>query len=442
MGVASSEAALFFASPKMCSLADQAQLEIRSKSHPHERMIAEPIIVIAACLLVYGVLSARLSESPISAPTLFLAAGLIAGEGGFGLFSIEIYSKALEALGEVTLGLVLFADAASTNSRRLASDYKIPRRLLLIGLPLTFLVGAGVAALLFPDLGLAEAALIAAILAPTDAALGYAVVAGDAAPLRIRQAILVESGFNDGLALPAVLLFAALAFATETGDAQGLDYWLGFALRQIAIGAAAGVVLGGGLGKLIHAADGAGWIAREFRNLTCIGAALMILFAAELCGGNGFIAVFAGGLVFGAFCKKRAGSLTEFVEEEGQLLGFFIFFIFGAVLLPDAVDHFRPVCVLYAILSLTIIRMAPTAIALTGLGLKWPTIAFLGWFGPRGLASILFLFIAVGEVEMVGLSDIEAIVYITVAMSIVLHGATAAPLSKRYGASAAAAADA
>ncbi len=371
-----------------------------------------------------------------------MGVGLAAGQAGLGLFYLDVDNHVLEGFGELTLGLILFADAASTNSRNLIRENRIPKRLLLVSLPLTVLLGAIVAIFVFPSLSWQEAALIAAILAPTDAALGQAVVSSKQVPERIRQAILVESGLNDGLALPAVLLFAALAFSVMPGETRGLGYWLTFTGQQIVVGLVVGAIAGGGLGKLIHYADGKGWVAHEFRNLSSLGVAVMTLFLAELAGGNGFIAAFVGGLVFGSFCKRRAGALTNFVEEEGQLFALIIFFIFGAVLLPAALEYFTVFCVLYALLSLTIIRMAPTALSLLDLKLKWPTIGFIGWFGPRGLASILFLLIAIDHEEMGRLTEIEAVVYVTVFLSIVLHGATAAPLSKRYGESRAARADA
>lgn len=404
-------------------------------------MITEPLIVIALCIVVYGAFSARLGRSVVSAPMVFMLAGLAAGEAGLGVFDIEIDNHVLEGFGELTLGLILFADAASTNSRRLAHDYRIPRRLLLIGLPLSIGFGTLVAIGLFPNLTWQEAALIAAILAPTDAALGQAVIASKHVPERIRQGVLVESGLNDGLALPAVLLFAALAFSAMEGESRSAEEWLLFAGQQIAVGAAVGVILGAALGKLVHHADGEGWISHSFRNLTCIGVAILTLFCAHLAGGNGFIAAFVGGLVFGRFCSRRSGSLTGFVEEEGQLFSLVIFFFFGAALLPAALEYFTVFCVLYALLSLTIIRMGPIALSLTGLSLKAPTKAFIGWFGPRGLASILFLLIAVEHEEMGRLTEVEAIVYVTVFLSVILHGASAAPLSRRYGKSKAAAAD-
>ena len=252
---------------------------------------------------------------------------------------------------------------------------------------------------------------------------------------------MVESGFNDGLALPAVLLFAALTFSTMSEGAKGADYWLQFAGQQIIVGAVVGALIGAALGKFVHYADGKEWINHSFRNLTTIGVAVLTLFCAHYLGGNGFIATFVGGLVFGSFCSHRAGSLTNFVDEEGQLFSLAIFFIFGAALFPAALANFTPVCIAYAVLSLTVIRILPIWISLIGLKLKPATCLFLGWFGPRGLASILFLLIAVEHEEMGRLSDIEAVVYITVFLSVILHGATAAPFSRIYGRSAAAKSD-
>lgn len=396
-------------------------------------MITGPLVAIALCIVLYGVFSGRLSQSILSAPMAFMLAGLAVGEAGLGFVDVDIDSGVLEGFGELTLGLILFADAASTNSRNLVRENRIPRRLLLISLPLTIAFGAVAALIVFPGLAWQEAALAAAILAPTDAALGLAVVRSKHAPDRIRQALLVESGLNDGLALPAVLLFAALAFSMMGEGAHDWNYWLTFAAKQIVIGAVVGVVVGGALGKFIHHADGAEWIGHDFRNLTCIGVAILVLLGAHIAGGNGFIATFVGGLVFGSFCSRRAGSLTNFVEEEGQLFSLIIFFMFGAVLLPSAANADFGRCVLYALLSLTVIRMAPTALSLAGLKLDWPSKLFIGWFGPRGLASILFLLIAVEGEEMGRITAIESVVYVTVFMSVVLHGVTATPFSRLYG---------
>ncbi|MFQ5562256.1 MAG: cation:proton antiporter, partial [Parvularculaceae bacterium] len=218
-------------------------------------MITEPFLVIAFGVVLYGLISRPLSNSVITAPTLFVLLGLVAGGAGFGIVRIDVENETLEGFGELTLGLILFSDAACTNTQRLAREHSMPWRLLFLSLPVTIVFGGAVAIWLFPDLSWAEAALIAAILAPTDAALGYAVATSPHVPDRIRQGILVESGLNDGLALPAVLLFAALAFSAMPGETQGVGYWLAFAVKQVVIGAGVGLLAGGGLGRLALSAD-------------------------------------------------------------------------------------------------------------------------------------------------------------------------------------------
>lgn len=404
-------------------------------------MISEPLIVIGVCIVLYGAFSKILSRSVISAPMVFMFVGLIAGSGGLGIIEIDIENEALEGFGELTLGLILFADAAATDTRKLLHDRKIPSRLLLIALPLTIAFGLGVALIFFPDLSWQEALLISAILVPTDAALGYAVVTSKAVPERIRQAILVESGLNDGLALPAVLIAAALAYSVSSETAHTASYWVSFIVQQIGVGAAVGIVGGASLGLLVHKADEYGWIDHSFRKLTSIGVAIIVFLGAHQLGGNGFIAAFLGGMAFGAVNRGSCGELTDFVEEEGQLFSLLIFFFFGAVLLPSATEFLTFYCVIYALLSLTLIRMVPSALALTGAGVSAQGKAFIGWFGPRGLASILFLFVAVEHEEGARLTEVEAIVYVTVFLSVFLHGATASLFSETYGKSAAAAKD-
>ncbi|MEL6369310.1 MAG: cation:proton antiporter [Pseudomonadota bacterium] len=396
-------------------------------------MISEPLMVIAAIIVVYGVFSANLSRMWISPPMAFMLVGLLVGSAGLGILEINVQNSLLEAFGEITLGLILFADAASTNANRLIRDNRLPLRLLIVGLPLTIALGTGVAHILFPSLSWGEKALIAAILAPTDAALGVAVVSSKLVPERIRQAILVESGLNDGLALPAVLFFAAIAYSSMEGPERTLSEWMLFAGEQIAIGAAVGLFGGFVLGKMISTADARGYIDHQFRNLVCIGSALLLLLGAHLAHGNGFIAAFVGGLVFAGMCQARVSDFVSFIEEEGQLFSLLIFFFFGVAIFPAALPFITVFCVSYALLSLTVIRMLPMAISLIGAKVSLPGTAFIGWFGPRGLASILFLFIAIEHQEMERLSQVEAIVYITVFLSVILHGITAPILSARYG---------
>jgi NhaP-type Na+/H+ or K+/H+ antiporter len=281
----------------------------------------------------------------------------------------------------------------------------------------------------FPEFTLWEAALLAALLAPTDAALGQAVVSAKAVPIRIRQAINVESGLNDGIALPAVLLFAALASAKVSGAGE----WVEFALLQVGLGPLVGIVLGYLGARALDYGTEKSWVGPAFQGIAILSYAILTYVVSELVGGNGFIAAFVGGLVFGSTLRHQCDFLFEFMETEGQLLMLITFFIFGAVLLPEGLEHLDWSIVGYALLSLTVIRMVPIALSLLGTGLRLPTQLFLGWFGPRGLASILFVLLILEESEIAHRHEILAITLVTVALSTLLHGITAAPFAKIYG---------
>jgi NhaP-type Na+/H+ or K+/H+ antiporter len=303
--------------------------------------------------------------------------------------------------------------------------------MLAIGLPLVIVAGTLLATQIFPAFSLWEAALLAAILAPTDAALGQSVVAAKAVPIRIRQAINVESGLNDGIALPAVLLLAALAGTghgtNETGD------WVRFGLMQVTLGPLAGIIVGYIGARLLDTAAARGWATMPFQGIGILSLAALTYVVAEQMGGNGFIAAFVGGMVFGNTIRNPCDFLFEFMETEGQLLMLITFLIFGAAMLPEGLAHLEPAHVAYALLSLTVIRMVPVAISLLGTGLRLPSHLFLGWFGPRGLASILFVLLILEESAVPHREEILSVTVITVALSAVLHGLTAAPFARRYG---------
>jgi NhaP-type Na+/H+ or K+/H+ antiporter len=307
--------------------------------------------------------------------------------------------------------------------------------LLGIGLPLTIGVGTLVGIALLPGIGWLEAALVAAILAPTDAALGQAVVSNPLVPVRIRQTLNVESGLNDGIALPIVLVLAAMAGASE-GEIDAAN-WLRFAALAVTLGPLVGVAVGWGGGRWLERGVATGWINTPFQRLSSLGLALLAFAAAELVGGNGFIAAFVAGLTLGNVGRNVCETLYEFGETEGQLLTLLVFLIFGAVMVPDAVENFSLATLAYALLSLTLVRMLPVALSLLGTGLRMPSVAFLGWFGPRGLASILFALVVVEEGQVAVGPMLKDVVVLTVLLSAVLHGATAYPFARRYGAYAA-----
>jgi NhaP-type Na+/H+ or K+/H+ antiporter len=386
---------------------------------------------IAAGIFLYALVSRRLENTVITPPMVFTVFGLIVGEAVLGLAHLNFDNHFVHGLAELTLILVLFSDAARIDLRALRRDHSLPVRMLLIGMPLTIVFGMLIALVLPLGLGLWEAALLAAILAPTDAALGQAVVTSPFVPVRIRQALNVESGLNDGIALPIVLIFAFLAGASHSAGSD--QSWLLFGAKQIILGPLAGIVVGGAGAWLLDRAAEHKWITESYEGPAILGVALLAYSGAKIVGGNGFIAAFVSGLVFGNFVRGRCGFVFEFAEAEGQLLVLLTFLIFGAAILPTAFGEIDGTILLYAVLSLTVIRMIPIAISLIGSGVRAITVAFLGWFGPRGLASILFALFVLEEVPMSAGKRIVVITVVTVALSIVVHGLSAAPMSRRYG---------
>jgi NhaP-type Na+/H+ or K+/H+ antiporter len=389
------------------------------------------LAIITAGFLLYSLISGRLRATLITAPMILTAFGVIVGTAGFGIVGINTKHSAIHLVAEFTLILVLFTDAARMDISHLRRDHNLPVRMLLIGLPLTIIGGTLLARLLFPSFQFWEAALLAALLAPTDAALGQAVISAKTVPVRIRQAINVESGLNDGIALPAVLLFAALASAAY--DVPEASEWIRFGVLQLTLGPLIGVAVGFVGARLIDRASERGWVETSFQGIAILSLAILIYAAAELIGGNGFIAAFIGGMVFGNTIRHPCTFLFEFMETEGQLLMLITFLIFGAVLLPEGFELINPTVLLYSVLSLTVIRMVPIALSLLGTRLRLPTVLFLGWFGPRGLASILFVLLILEEADVPHYKEILATTVITVALSILLHGVTAAPFARVYG---------
>ena len=394
-------------------------------------MDTQGFAVIAAGVILFGLVSKRLQGTIVTAPMVFATFGLLIGDAAFGLAKLEFGRGFIHGLAEVTLVLVLFSDATRIDLRQLRRDHNLPVRMLVVGMPLTIFAGTLVALALPLGLGFWEAALLAAILAPTDAALGQSVVSSPLVPMRIRQALNVESGLNDGIALPVVLLFAGLASAAQAVD--GEQNWILFGAMQVSLGPLAGIVIGGLGAWLIDRAISKGWMGESFEGPAILGIALLAYSGAEIIGGNGFIAAFVAGLVFGNGVRNRCKSIFDFAEAEGQLLTLLTFLIFGAAILPEAFGQIGWNTAFYAILSLTVIRLIPIAFSLVGSGVQLPTIAFLGWFGPRGLASILFALFVLEESEIAAADKILTVTLVTVALSIVAHGITAAPAARWYG---------
>lgn len=400
-------------------------------------MSSATVAVVGLLLFGWAMVSGALARHNVTGPLVFTVAGYLLGNGDWGVLDVDIDTAVIHGVAEVALALVLFSDAARINGGELRRDLGLPARLLAIGLPLSILAGTLLAALLFGGLAGGVALLVGAALAPTDAALSAQVIEDDRIPLRLRRAVNVESGLNDGIATPLVTVALAAAAATLAGAAHTTSWEVTSAIRELGVG----VLVGAGLGILgalaINAAADRSWIAPGGRRLAALAMALTSFTLAGALHGNGFIAAFAAGLAYGATLDRERTDLdrsAELPELGGELFGLVVWFLFGAALVPLAVSSLDGSVVLYALLSLTLVRMVPVALALLRSGLDGASVVFIGWFGPRGLASVVFAVLAVeelGEGNTVTDRAIGAIV-LTVLLSVALHGITAGPGGRAY----------
>ena len=393
-------------------------------------MSASDLALVAALVFAWGAVSARLERFDVTAPITFVIAGLVLTHGPLAVLGIAPSHEAVKVLAEATLVLVLFSDASRVGFRDLRDELGLCLRLLGIGLPLTIGLGMLLALALFGGINVWLALLIGAALAPTDAALGAGVMVNRAVPARIRRLINLESGLNDGIATPFVLVAIAGAgvAAHESGTGPG------GAVAELALGLAVGVAVGGAGGWLVRVARRRDWVAEGFAGAAVLGLAVCAYASAIALHGNGFIGAFTGGLAFGSTAGRRGEPLVPFVEETGALVSLLVWLAFGAVAVAPMFDHLTWQLVVYAVLSLTVVRMAPVALALAGARLGWVTAAFVGWFGPRGLASVVFALLALEDLGEKAASPAVAVITATVLLSVLAHGVSAEPLARRYGA--------
>ena len=388
------------------------------------------LVAITLLILGYAAFSGRLAGSVITAPMVFVIGGIVASGAVLGWLDPTIDSEFVRVVAEATLTVVLFSDASRIDLGSLRREYVMPLRLLAVGLPLTIVAGAVAGVAVLGDLVLIEAVLLAIILAPTDAALGQAVVTDPRIPSRVRQGLNVESGLNDGICVPLLLIAIAIAEAEEGAIGSGAAIEL--VLEEIGFGVVGGVIAGLAAAVVVtqgvprRLVDG-NWL----QVVPVAGAALAYALAVGL-GGSGFIAAFVGGAVFGGLRGEIGGEVTRFTEEAGGVLAAITFILFGAVMLVPVLGRLSTEVVVYAFLSLTVVRMLPVAIAMLRSGARRPTVAFLGWFGPRGLASIVFAVILVEDAHLEHESVVLDTIFLTIGLSVLLHGLSATPLTERY----------
>jgi NhaP-type Na+/H+ or K+/H+ antiporter len=397
----------------------------------------ETLALLAVFVLVYSSVAGAVERSWISGPIIFTLFGLMIGPVGFDLLSLQTDREMIKALAELTLAMVLFTDAAGADLGVLKKTSGLPTRLLLIGLPLTILLGIGAAMLLVDHLSLLAIAVLATMLAPTDAALGKAVITNEAVPDEVRQGLNVESGLNDGICVPVLLVFLTLALG-QAGDEGAWTLAVKLVIEEIGIGLAVGLVLTYFAVRLFRVARLRQWLTHTWIQVPVVALALSCFAIAQYLGGSGFIAAFSGGILAGIMSshshlsKEMHDQFLLASEGTGDTLALITWVIFGSAVVGQAVGNFNWMILLYSVLSLTVIRMLPVFLSLTGSGIDTEGKLFIGWFGPRGLASIVFGVIVLES----GLPDsgpLAMTVVCTVILSIIGHGVTANPWARAYG---------
>jgi sodium/hydrogen antiporter len=387
------------------------------------------LTIFIALLFLHSLVSGRLERTVLTAPIVFTAAGMLALCALSKTSDAQVSHELFLSVAEIGLVLLLFTDASRTDLRVLRNIRNLPARLLSAGMLLTLLLGVICARVVFPNLSLWEAGILAAILAPTDAGLGQIIVNSPRVPLKIRQALNVEAGLNDGLSVPFLLFFIALAGGAAEGGHSSLTR---FILEQLGLGTLVGLSVGLVGGWLLGVAHARGWMAHSWQQLGVVALPLLCLLASETVGASMFIAAFVAGLAVQVGFSDAAKHSVEFTEGWGQLLNLSVFFLFG-LLVARAWPQFSWRHALYAVLSLTVVRMLPVAVALTGTRLCRASVLFMGWFGPRGLASIVLGLVYLEQTtHQPGESAIRLAVMITVLFSIIAHGMSALPGMELY----------
>lgn len=389
------------------------------------------LAVVAGCFLVWGLVSVRLERWNVSAPIAFVALGLLVANPPLSLIDVRIGSDSFRSIAEVTLAVLLFTDASRVNVRAVRADAKIALRLLLVGLPLTIGAGTAVALVVFAGINPWVAAIVGAAVAPTDAALGASLMEDRRVPGRIRRILNVESGLNDGIATPFVNVFIAGAIGAESAHHGG---GAGGALADLGIGVLAGAALGLAGGVALGLVRRRGWTAGGFRPIAVLALALLAYALTVELGGNGFVGAFVAGLAFGSTTLDSDAQSTVFAADVGLVLSLLVWFLFGAGMIVPAFQDVSWRDGLYAALALTAVRMLPVTLALWRSGMSRATIAFVGWFGPRGLASVVFALLAFDALDRTDGRFALPAISLTVLLSVLAHGVSASPLAARYGA--------
>ena len=387
------------------------------------------LAVVAALVIGLMLVSGALRGSAVTAPMLAVVAGVLLGPVA-GILPTSAVEGVVLLLAQLTLALLLFVDATRVDLRLARRSGTVPLRMLVIGLPLVIALGTLVGSVLL-GLSASVAFVLACVLAPTDAALAQPLLTDDRVPRQVRQAVNVESGLNDGLVTP--FLAVALVVVDLVEGPAGVGGVAVTALQLVGGGLVVGVLAGGGVGITLRRVD---WHSLQpaARQVGTAAVPVLAYTVADLVGGNGFVAAFVAGVAF-AVAVPDAHELVEYGEDTGELFSLLTFLALGAAFVDAAIAVLDLSVVLYAVLSLTLVRMVPITLSLLGTGLRRDTVLLLGWFGPRGLATIVFglevLELARDEAYATGetVFGVAALVAVT---SVFLHGFSAAPLAHAY----------
>ena len=386
------------------------------------------LAVLALFVFCYSLVAGRVERMAMSGPIIFVFAGFLMGPLGFGWFDDDATNTDLRIFADLTLALILFIDAANADLSILKRHLRIPSRMLLLGLPGVIVLGTALAALLFSELTLFEAAILGTMVAATDAALGKAVITNDNVPSKIREGLNFESGMNDGLCVPILLVFIALA-SGSAGEGGSTMLALRLVAQEIGIGLVVGVGLAAIGSWLIRRCLDRGWVTEIWQQVTIVGLAIACFAIAQSLHGSGYIAAFVGGLIFGYNAREKTHKLVLAAEGTGETLALCTWMLFGSAVIGQVFEFFTWQVMVYALLSLTVVRMLPVFFCLSGTGMDTGSRLFLGWFGPRGLASIVFAIIVLNE-ELPGGNLLALVVVCTVFFSLIAHGISANPLAK------------
>ena len=388
--------------------------------------MTEQLAIFAVFIFLYSIIAGRVDRSVLSGPIIFVTAGFIMGPMVLGWFTADDARADLGMLANLTLAVILFSDAANSDLSVLKRGFGIPTRMLLLGLPSAIALGFGLALVMFDVLTVFEAAMLGTMLAATDAALGKAVVSNTSVPARLREGLNVESGLNDGLCVPILFVFVALELSTEGRVTDGLVMEL--LARELGIGLLVGLGLAAVGTWLLGVCWRLGWVTKVWIQVTIVALAISCYALAQSLHGSGYIAAFTGGMLFGYLAKDKSHELLLGAEGIGETLALLTWLLFGSAVIGQVFGKFTWQVFVYALLSLTVVRMLPIFLSMAGSGEAAYSRLFLGWFGPRGLASIVFAIIVLDK-GIPGGEFIALVVTCTVFLSLVLHGVTANPLA-------------